>query len=208
MLEGCFPSAESKGTVGKARRAITIALALLLLAGSVGVFLRLRGYRARAALDYSREIERDISLLFTDTTLVGRRDGKKLWEIRAKTIRISRDQVRTLFEGIEDGTLYQNDRPLFKLKAGKASYNNAYRDLSIEGGVQITSTTGIALRCNAAYWSTLKNRVTCPGKVEVLMANGKLVGQDLESDSDLKQMVLHHIRLSVKLPGNEEALQP
>lgn len=184
--------------MGKVKRAAIAVFIGVIALGMVAAFAVLRGYRSRTVLDYGRTTE-DAALLFTDTTLVGRKDGVRLWEIHAHTIRISRDQADTRFDQIRDGTFFQGGKPLFKLSAGRASYNSISRDLNLERGVRLEADNGMALVCDSAHYSGTTDRVSVPGLVEVHLPNGKLTGHDLTSDGGLKEVVMHKIKLTLRV---------
>lgn len=190
----------------KPSKAITIILIIALLGVMTLVAVKLRGYCPQTVLDYGRNADNNLSLEFTDTQLIGRKDGKKLWQIRAKRIRIDKDQVLTQFDGIQDGTVYQNEKPVFHLKAGYARYNALTRFLEINQGVDITSQGGYHLKCNSAKWDGLASQLRCPGKIILMMPNGRLTGRDLEMNPSKKLFTLQKVKLSLKMQLNDEVM--
>ena len=71
----------------------------------------------------------------TLTRVVGREDGKRQWEFKAKRIRRSLDGLVFTAEMIEEGRIYDQDRVQCTFRAGQARYEFPGRRIAISGGL-------------------------------------------------------------------------
>ncbi len=89
--------------------------------------------------------------------------GKKLWELRAKTVQIDRDKDTVTFTDV-GGQLYQNGVPQFTFVAPRGVLFIASRDVELTGGVS-GRANGRTLRAPQVRWDAAHQQLIATGGI-------------------------------------------
>jgi lipopolysaccharide export system protein LptA len=135
-----------------------------------------------------------------DATLVGRHNGRKIWEIHARRIQAAADGQTTTFLGVDRGTLYQDERPAARVAAGKAVYKAARRTLAVTEGLTFEAG-GLTLRAPRLNWSAASNVVDLPDPVTLTWDGGIATAATLRADTRLREIVGKDVRMAARLEG-------
>ena len=119
-----------------------------------------------------------------DATLVGRHNGRRIWRIHAKNIRVAADGHTTTFDGIDRGTLYRNERPAAGITAAQAVYNDDSGTLFVTGGLTLTSN-GVTAHTSRIDWREHEDRVRCPEPVVIAWKGGFVRAESLETNTKM-----------------------
>lgn len=119
-----------------------------------------------------------------DATLVGRHNGRKIWRIHAKEIRVAADGHTTTFVGIDRGTLYRNERPAARIAATQAVYNDDTGTLSVTGGLTLTSN-GVTAHTSRIDWREREDRVRAPEPVVIAWNGGFVRADSVETNTKM-----------------------
>lgn len=182
---------------------------LLTLFGVFAVIFLLGGifflyfFQNKKLLDYGETSKVSEGLVLTNTTLIGKKDGEKLWEVHASKIKLDKDQTVALFEHIHKGTVFYHHKPLFFLTADAASYQNITKSLEVSGGIILRSANGLSLKCSRVQWNGILNRIKCPGLVEVTFPDGTMIGRDLTARGDLQNIEMRKVCLKARIEDNQ-----
>jgi LPS export ABC transporter protein LptC len=117
-----------------------------------------------------------------DPVLIGRYNGEKMWELRAKTMVTSPDGQSTTLEGIFDGVFYANGNKRALFTAGEAQYDRANGDLLLKRGLQLTKLDDMTISLGHARWMGKSQVFKSEGPVQVVgkdfnMEAGRLAGE-------------------------------
>lgn len=173
------------------RNGASRTLVILLAVGLAGLFL-LRTLRFPAVLAPwpSPPADRPHAPIYaspgtelTLTRVVGREDGERRWEFRAKRIKRTIDGLVFTAEEIEEGRIYDQDRVSCTFSAGRARYEFPGRRLAISGGLTGWLADGESTFTAAEAEADLRaNILTIPGPVKVEGKEVNLTADRLTAD--------------------------
>jgi len=127
--------------------------------------------------------------------IVLKSEGNRLWEMSADSIEVSRDRRTTVMDGLKNGKLYRDGKPIVTLTAARAVYDSQTRILRVFGGVTATTASGLVLTTDVVEWSEKSRRLLCPGRVVVRTKEATITGDWLEADLELRRYTVHGLRL-------------
>jgi hypothetical protein len=152
------------------------------------------------ALDLGRDRMEGIGIRFKGATLVGRSDGKKVWQINAKSIDISKDRRFATFTGLTHGLLLRDDKKVASLSADRVVYNILSRDVSTPGTAEMKIVNGPSFKVHKVYWSGRKSRLFCEGGVDAVIGASTMHGDRLTADLERKEIVATKVKGQIRLP--------
>lgn len=135
-----------------------------------------------------------------DATLVGRHNGKRLWKFHARRVQAAADGKTTTFIGVDNGVLFQNDKPAAQVAAGKAVYDAAARSVAVTDGLALTAS-GFTLRAPRMQWSAASDVVDLPEKITLTWAGGVATAASLRADTRLQEVTGRDVRMAARLEG-------
>lgn len=152
---------------------------------------------------YGPRLDRDrlagIGIRFEDATLVGRADGKKVWEIKAKSIDISKDRRLATFQGLSQGALIQNDKKVASISADRVVYNTYTRDVMTPGTAELKLTNGPSLKVRKVFWNSQKERLFCEGGVDAKIGKSTMHGDRMTADLQNKEITATKVKGTITL---------
>lgn len=115
-----------------------------------------------------------------NTSLVGLDKGNKVWEVKAARIWRSKDGLITVFEEIEDGTIY-NQEKLVHFRAPLARLDQIHQIMTVEGGIQGTLKNG-SFSTASLRVDLLKKEMTSDGIVQFNYEDLHVTADSLQAD--------------------------
>jgi len=100
-------------------------------------------------------------------SLTVRSGGKKLWELEAKEVVLSKDEQTLIVEGLDRAVLYKQGKPYLTVTAERARANNVTKTVVVEGGVKAVTADGLLIRTERIEWDDKERKLLCPGEVVV-----------------------------------------
>ncbi len=175
----------------------------ILVVGALGcafLFLKKVHPLGAFALNLGKNRNDAIGISFKNATLVGRSEGKKVWQIKAKTIDISKDRQLATFSGLTQGALLQNDKKVASISADRVIYNTFSRDVATPGTAELNIVNGPSLKVHKVYWNGRKSRLFCAGGVDAQIGKSTMHGQQLTADMDKKEITATKVKGTFSLP--------
>ncbi len=111
--------------------------------------------------------------------------GKKLWELRAKTVQIDRDKDTVTFTDV-GGQLYQNGVPQFTFVAPRGVLFIASRDVELTGGVS-GRANGRTLRAAQVRWDAAHQHLIATGGITLIDPRMVVSADKVVTDPALRQ---------------------
>lgn len=174
----------------------------ILIVGALGctfLFFRKVHPLGAFALNLGKDRMEGIGIRFKGATLVGRSGGKKVWEINARSIDISKDRRLATFSGLTHGSLLQNDKKIASISADRVVYNIFSRDVSTPGTAEMKIVNGPSFKVHKVYWNSRKSRLFCEGGVDLVIGANTMHGERLTADLERKEIVATKVKGQIKL---------
>ena len=140
-----------------------------------------------------------VAIRFEGSRLVGRLEGKPVWQFDADTIELSRDRRLATFRGIREGVLLRNGRNAATISAGKVVYDTYTRNISVPGEATVRLQDGPELRVRDSHWNSKESRLECRGGVSMSLAGSELQGDGLTLELEKKQLDITKVRGKIRL---------
>lgn len=185
-------------TISSKRKYIAPIIAILIICGLAVSIYMLRGY-SPYVIKSSLVGNPQIVLALEDVEIVGRSDGQKTWSFAADKASVSRGRYRTEFISIRDGKLFDNNKVVASVSAGKAVYDASTGNVEVSKGVKVASIHGYKAEADKALWSAYLSQLRCPGTVKLTSEESSLVGQDLLLDARNRDVTLKKAKLVVSV---------
>ena len=137
------------------------------------------------------------NITYSGNTIVEEEDGKKIWELTAKTIEIDPVTKNTILKDVQ-GSFYQKNGEIIKLVAPEAVYDVNNRDIIINGLVKVDSSNGSALKADKLQWQAKEGKLIGDGNVVLTKENTVLSGDHIIAEDGLTK---------VKVQGNAKIIK-
>jgi len=121
--------------------------------------------------------------------LVVRQDGKKLWEMTADRIIISKDRTVTKIQGLRNGTYFRDDEPLMSFRAKVLRLNSVTKNIEIDGEVQVTAYNGLLFTTDHVSWRAQRRVLICPGEITASLRKMLFRSKRLELYPDENRLI-------------------
>lgn len=112
--------------------------------------------------------------------------GRRLWEIRAKTLEVDSSRKRIILTGVT-GQFYAASTPQLTFAAPHAIFLVQSKDVALSGGVVATTRDGKTLRASRVAWASSTRLLTATGDVIVTQPGMTIRADKLVSDAGLQQ---------------------
>lgn len=193
-------------THGTVRKYLWPTVAVFVIAALVVTIVR---YRRTLPYNIDHRVSGnpEIVLGLKDVEVVGRSGGDRIWSFKADRADVARGRARTTLLDIQDGKLYDGDKVLASVKAGKAVYDSLSGNVEVMDGVEVTASKRYSVSTDRAIWVSFFKRLTCPGKVRFRAARSELVGTNLVADVNNREVKLDKARMIVDMQDVAEAVE-
>lgn len=145
------------------------------------------------------------SIVMRDANLSLRGRNGRSWQVRAPHVSMSADHGQVELTGPASGEYVHGKRTLLHFVAGKVQADMVQHRLEITDQVTVYGPHGLRIQAAGLRSAAGGRKLMCPGPVRVKMRRGWATGQDLEADTDLRHVVIHHLHLAAELGGSGTA---
>ena len=145
-----------------------------------------------------------IVLSMEDTYLVGMKDNRKLWSVKAKKVEMTQNRSTTAVTGIKDGKIYDKGKVAFKLSAGSAIYDIYGRNLRLMDGILVEGKDGQIIRGKGAEWNSSAATLRSIGQVEFENRWNKVTADRLLVNVNDQEVRMWNVRMLVDMREVEQ----
>jgi hypothetical protein len=175
------------------RRLELIGLLIVVLAGGAGLGWHLRERAAVSDMSSpapasapAAERKDPPAVGIRKAGVVLRREGQKQAEVSADQVEVDREMRVARFIGVPSVVLYDQNKPALRVKAGEILLDRHTDDLTVRGGIEITSMSGDVLKAEEARWVARSQRLVFPRGVEVRLGGHQVRARHLTVDLGLR----------------------
>lgn len=167
---------------GFARRAVTVAAALVILGSAPG---------ARAG-EPNRAGAASPSISLQQVHMIETREGAKLWEIRADQVEVNEREGFTVLTRVDRPIriAFYSSQGQATCVADRATLDLATKDVRLEGGVVARSEQGVELKTEQLRWIAASRRLQTDQSVTITRGNLVSRGRGMEAETDLERVRL------------------
>ncbi len=127
-------------------------------------------------------------------------DKEKVWEIQSQTVTISQDKRWAELKGVQRAVALNKGKPLLTLRAEYATYDTVTRTLVVEGNILVEGLKGLKFSASQLLWQGEKQKIICPGPINVQMPQGWARVERLEADLKTRTVTLYNLQGVIILP--------
>lgn len=186
----------------RAQRILILLLAIGLVGGTVAALKYARGYRPLAGLGPAGPSgPGDIGIHFQDVKVIGRKDNKRAWTLRADTVDTTRSKSRVAFQGNIRAELLEGKQVRAIVTAPQANFDVNAKVLAASGDLtcRIRPTNprqkdDLVVRTDQVYWNVGAKTVLCPNTVTVTAPNASVTGRQLDINIATRDFTLTNFR--------------
>ena len=110
------------------------------------------------------------SVAVSKASIVLRHRGQKQAEIASERVEVSADGRLATFTGAPQAVLFDDGQPALTVTGSRMVFDRQSRDVTVDGGLRITTSRGYALRAPSGAWNQQAQVVDLTGGVEVVAA--------------------------------------
>ncbi|MFP4248752.1 MAG: LPS export ABC transporter periplasmic protein LptC [Armatimonadota bacterium] len=93
------------------------------------------------------------------------RGGRPAWKLNIEEIEVSGGGRAVAASDLREGLIYDEDKPVVRISAGKATYETSDRSFEVTGGVRVVSHRGAIITTESVEWLPETQTLHCPGEV-------------------------------------------
>ena len=123
---------------------------------------------------------------YEDNTLHEERDGRTVWKLTARQVRVDIDTNDTGMQGIE-GTFYSDDGRSVTLHADEGHMASATRDITLTGNVHAEIDDGTQLRADSLVWTAADGVLAAVGGAALSRSDVRASGDRIASADAFQQ---------------------
>ena len=178
-------------------RAVIAGLILLVS------ILAFRGYMPYVGRSLAPNESPSIVLEMHNAYFVGLNHKGKLWSLKAKNVEIGHNRFLTTLTGITHGKIFDAGKQTLELEAGRAVYNSAAGNLTMDQGICLFGPKGQLLKADGADWNSATSSLRSNGKVQYQSDWAKGSTERLLIDAKKKEMTMWNVDVTVDLSKQE-----
>lgn len=132
--------------------------------------------------------------------VVGIKDDKKEWMIKASNISIAEDRKKTVFNQIEKMVIYKEEEPHLNISAQQCIADMDSKDMELQGNVRIETKEGDFLTGEKILWHSDDQRLSSQEKVELKVDDHHIIAGALSTNMELTRLQLDkRVKVIMKL---------
>ena len=143
-----------------------------------------------------------VVIRFKGARLIGRSQGKKVWDLHADTIDISKDRRFATFRGVTKGSLLQDGKKVAGISASETVYNTLTRNVVTPGYAELRLVNGPSFKVRDIYWNAEKSKLLCRKGIDAMLEGNTLHGESMTADLNTKELTVHKVTGKIRI-GNE-----
>ena len=136
--------------------------------------------------------------IINDANLSEEKDGKRLWEIKAKKIEIENDVAGINKMTDVKGTLYREDGTKIDVTSEGGEYVPTSKEVTLTGNVVVVYSEGWVLKSQILNWNPATNMITASDKASFEKDDVYAEGDKMETDKEAAK---------VKITGNATVIK-
>ncbi len=173
---------------------------LVVIGGIVWTFFYMKDVHPLGAqgTNLGKNRTESVGIEFKGATLVGRSEGKKIWEINSETVEMSKDRRLATFRGKTSGVLLQNGRKVAAISASEATYNTFTRNVSAPKTTELTLVDGPTFKVHNIWWNSHTSRLYCQS-ADALLDGGTMHAEKLTADLNKKELTASKVKGLIKI---------
>ncbi len=117
------------------------------------------------------------------------KNGKKVWELKAKTIEFDSNQNQSNLTDIV-AKLYREDGTYIDVTSKNGIYDTQNKKITLHGDVLAVYSQGWTLKCQKLEWSQSGKTIEASTNVELVKGDVVALGDKIQTDDDFKQFKL------------------
>jgi lipopolysaccharide assembly outer membrane protein LptD (OstA) len=206
------------------QRYVLWLLAVTLVVGTGLALKYARGYRPAAGFAFSGPpaLPGDVALRFNTVKVIGRKDNRRAWILKAGRVDTTRSRSRVDFSGNVEATLLNQECPRATFTAPQATYDVGAKVLVAAGQVacvvqpatgtgsrtSIDSRRPLRIEANQVVWNVGSQTVACPGTVRVTLPDLTVTGDDLTVDLRTREHSVKRFHATLTLTDDSGSRLP
>ncbi|WP_432718470.1 LPS export ABC transporter periplasmic protein LptC [Pectinatus frisingensis] len=141
----------------------------------------------KAADDTNKEETMD----YMSNTIVEERNGRKIWEITADSIKMNTKTQQAEMENIHGKYYGENDgEQVLTLTAPHGTYSDSTKDIVLDNGVHVQGNQGLVFDAQKLVWDDENQLLTGQGNVKIVKDNMQAQADQVESSNSFLQFKL------------------
>jgi LPS export ABC transporter protein LptC len=125
-------------------------------------------------------------MTYEDNVISERKDGKVIWELKAKKISINIDTQDSTMEGIE-GRFFAEDGRVVEITARGGVYNQTTQNVVLDGEIKAKVSDGAELTADKLAWDSAKGLLSVEGNVKAKKDDMRASGDRAETTDGFRR---------------------
>lgn len=176
----------------------TYVLLILISAAIISVSIyTLKRYAAYKSSVFNLQKPPAIVLSMKNVYIVGIGNKGKIWSVKAKNVDIGQNRSRAEIIKLTNGQIYNNNKPILKIKAGKAICDTYRKDLQLSNGIFIEGMDGQKISGEGALWNSASSTLRSIGKVKFQDKIGNINTDNLVVNIKSKEMDMQNVNMQI-----------
>jgi len=166
---------------------LAILLSILLIGAGVltSLWLNLKERGSAKKTEPSKMVQEAAKMSMETIQLVEDKDGRRTWELEAKSIRQYEEQNVMMLEGVKL-TFYAKEGRSFVVTGNTGKFHQDSKNMELAGDVVMVSNDGYRLKTNSVAYDHSQKRVATSDPVEIEGDQFQLKGQGMLVDMEAK----------------------
>ncbi len=143
----------------------------------------------RVSDDFFSKRSDNYSLGFEGTVISGWSEGKKQWEIKAKKIKVTKDERWTEFFDIFEGKFFKDKEVVGNFSAREGRWDKITNNLEISGSVQLKNKD-TEIEGEGFIYTGSDKRLTSVGPIKFILKSGYLISQKIIAHQEKDEVEL------------------
>lgn len=157
-----------------------IVIGVLVLIVIIGTFAW--AFSTRPVVKPTVKTQQNQTMDYVGNTIVEEKDGKRLWELKARTITLDpQTQLATLKD--MHGKYYEADGQVLEITAPNGIYDQKTKNIKMTGNVAITGGDGLSFYAQSVDWDNGKQLFTGTGNVQITRGDMQASADQIESNN-------------------------
>lgn len=99
---------------------------------------------------------------FTGVEFIGRKEGEKQYRLYFDVVKRTEDSGLVIFEGLKDGLIYQEGKPIYTIAARAGQWLEAKDDFELEGDISVFREGEVVFQGQKLQWDGRTEVLTVP----------------------------------------------
>jgi len=133
-------------------------------------------------------------------SVIGVKEGKKEWEIKADKISLGKDRKDTIFEYIEKIIIFKDEQLSLNITADKCVAEMDNNNMELSGNVIIETKEGDTIKGDKFFWNAEEKILTSRSSVKIKTKDNNITANVLSTDAELNELKLKgNVKVAFKI---------